>query len=234
MPTNKAMSLFRHDELIVNYNDALVYGRDLKLLENGSDWLNSSVVWFVFQRLQAKQPHNMTFMDPSVLSFFMHQMDDQEDVEDFAANLLGNRLVLAVNDTHGSNSSLGTGSHWSLLVFDDGDSSWHHFDSSKGHNQAAARVVANKFLSAWKKKTTSTVSLNCDTFTEWDVPQQTNGYDCGVHMLAAAAQCINNESFSGQIVVEGLEKLFHESPGYCGILRRQIADDVRSLATKKA
>lgn len=288
------------DELILNYRDAVVYGRDLKLLEESSSWLNDSLLHFGMLRLhhrycrpgdsdtedcdknndsdqdgsakRSRQDHDrnehngsllapsapssILYVDPSVLSFLMHQVwggdeDEEELLSEFCTSHNYFRGVqvafLPVNDdladsrwnTGCAHMGMAAGTHWSLLVVVSLASSsrenddnkvdikslrFHHFDSVKGYNYAAAVAVATLWARLWtmrEKKnnhnygkcadecevaetevspsvptaagvaadgdrpasqhpTTTTVVRVCEYAA---VPQQSNGYDCGLHVL---------------------------------------------------
>lgn len=142
------------NKLILNYlGDAVVYSSDLYLLDCPTEWLNSDLIHFHFLRLQ-NEPHlvvgsdtksrkdsniDCLFLDPTVLSYIMHQLD--EDDEDEVSNLLSawklppqnndakqqqheiKRIFVPINDQHKSSHMSYTpqyagGTHWSLLVID--------------------------------------------------------------------------------------------------------------------
>ena len=85
---------FDPNELIINYHDAVIYGRDLQLFDHRTEWLNDSCIHFYFTYLQQQQrTHHLSerscsilFMDPAAVSFWIHQCSDQEDINDFVSN----------------------------------------------------------------------------------------------------------------------------------------------------
>jgi hypothetical protein len=152
-PQCQPISTFKDSDLIINYHDAVIYGSDLKLLKNRTEWLNDSCIHFFFALLQQRQreqereqkekekekkegkdtsPSSFLFMDPSVVSFWMHQCTDQDDIEDFVNNTNfpkpkgrngnggGGVICIAVNDDMALSSNgwqiPNSGSHWSLLL----------------------------------------------------------------------------------------------------------------------
>ena len=184
-------------ELILNYlGDAVLYSSDLALLDCPTAWLNSDLIHYHFLRLQ-NEPHlvvgsaksgkddatdsggeqpniDCLFLDPTVISFIMHQLDESD--EDEVSNLTSawkisspnddakqqleiKRIFLPINDEHQSSHMRYTfghagGSHWSLLVIDIIASTsknetkpqiqYYSFDSHRGYNTSAANAVANK------------------------------------------------------------------------------------------
>jgi sentrin-specific protease 8 len=205
------------DQLIINYNDVCVYGRDYKLLKTDDSWLNDTIMQYQLVRLQeVYAPHKHTlFLDPAVISFFMHQCEDLDEFIDFwngCNNGFENshRIVLPINDTMSSSNKnwcCDTGTHWSLLVLDipndtaTSNLAGYHFDSiTQSGNYSSAQDVARKMQSLFDMKnpqrntsleTTNTQShsLNAtmmEVIQECVVPKQCNGYDCGVHALINA------------------------------------------------
>jgi Ulp1 family protease len=157
MPTS--ICTFKDSDLIINYHDAVIYGSDLKLLKNRTEWLNDSCIHFFFVLLQQHQREqeqererereqkekekkegkevsssSFLFMDPSIVSYWMHQCTDQDDIEDFVDNTNfpkpkgrngngnggGGVIFIAVNDDMALSSNgwqiPNSGSHWSLLL----------------------------------------------------------------------------------------------------------------------
>ena len=147
------IGIFKDSDLIINYHDAVIYGSDLKLLKNRTEWLNDSCIHFFFVLLQQRHREqeqerereqketsslssssSFLFMDPSVVSYWMHQCTDQDDIEDFVNNTNfpkskgrngnggggGGVIFIAVNDDMALSSNgwqiPNSGSHWSLLL----------------------------------------------------------------------------------------------------------------------
>lgn len=144
-PSSPAPLAFKNDELILNYNDAVIYGCDLRLIERRTEWLNDSCIHFFFTLLEQQRQsctgisttvpstrRSLLFMDPSVVSFWMHQCTDRDEIGDFVKNTQfpgkeGERdgvLFIPVNDNMSTYSTSNnttwqvsdSGSHWSLLV----------------------------------------------------------------------------------------------------------------------
>ena len=84
-------------------------------------------------------------------------------------------VLMAVND-NGDVEAAGGGSHWSLLSFTPFDNTFRHYDSLAGTNRRAARRVFDA---------ASAARPGCQLL-EAAAPRQSNGYDCGVFVLAMA------------------------------------------------
>jgi sentrin-specific protease 8 len=257
-PQPQPKQAFGPDELVVNYHDACMYGRDLALLEEASAWLNDACIHFAFTDLQVAhddQPSTTTtlFLDPSVVAFLMHQCHDDEDRTDFATGCRNfdqiSRLVIPINDaltaTHWAVP--GAGSHWSLLVLDVVTTTTertvagnttnaitaHHLDSvARSGNRKVAQSVATKVVGCMPTNNgtqTPVVVQSCPT------PPQQNGHDCGVHVIAAAqAVAALSQSAIQQVTRDDLEKALAAQiagePSFCASLRQSLATRIRGLA----
>lgn len=147
-------------------------------------------------------------------------------------------FLLPINDEYGSSSlsytqgqQQASGSHWSLLLVDIVMSAaappvdttqqhnsvtmpemkFYHCDSHRGYNQFAAQAVANKvkrvFLQHYSTGDNDSTAANVNV-TECQVPQQSNGFDCGLYTLG---------------FVEALLRLSNDNP--CGSSRSRNNND---------
>jgi Ulp1 family protease len=75
-------------------------------------------------------------------------------------------------------SQAGGGSHWSLLVYNTLDNTFYHYDSCSNMNESAALELATSLQQ-------SGGGVLSSSKVEWcrHTPQQSNNYDCGVHVL---------------------------------------------------
>jgi Ulp1 family protease len=203
------LSDFKDDQLIINYHDVCIYGRDFRLLKTHGAWLNDTILHYQLVRLQENYSPDKTIllMDPVVLSFFMHQCEDLDDFTEFWNGCNNgftetHRLVLPIVDTmsESKNWYARTGTHWSLLILDIHASTLrgYHFDSvAQSGNYSCAQQVANKmqllFHSISPQPTSKTkcpvVAIDV-AIQECKVPKQENGFDCGIHVLIAAEMIV--------------------------------------------
>jgi sentrin-specific protease 8 len=270
---------------VVNYNDAVIYGKDLGLLESNTAWLNDACIHYQLQRLQ--QTHDPTaksivFLDPAVASFLMHQVQDEEEMREFTAGYhhfeFTKCIFVPINDNMGSQhwQTPGLGSHWSLLLVlllpvSSSSSSlspspssaaaaaaevtttplFFHFDSVTGSNQKSAHAVATKFYQAWemtqiqqhahpsvpRDHEQTTIELHVQQCAS---PQQRNGYDCGMHVLANAqdlADCTDTDLIGSMTntTVTGLTDMLEQRLANRGVLFAErlcseIEQDIRLRA----
>mmetsp|Transcript_27528 Transcript_27528/g.46078 ORF Transcript_27528/g.46078 Transcript_27528/m.46078 type:complete len:233 (+) Transcript_27528:446-1144(+) len=164
----------------LSYHDVLLRSEDIDLLR-GPHWLNDQVIAFYFEYLTREKyrsaPDGPVFVNGAT-SFLLANSSAADVEETVAALQLAERplILFAVNNNPWVDVAEG-GSHWSLLV------SWKnrmcHCDSAGGTNRAAAQQLALK-LAPHLSAHGATPMLEART------PQQVNGYDCGMHLLANA------------------------------------------------
>ncbi|CAI5980563.1 unnamed protein product [Closterium sp. NIES-64] len=139
---------------------------------------------------------------PSV-SFWLNICPSDDDVTETMAPLgVENKelIALAVNDNNDPTLAE-AGSHWSLLLFIRSRRLFLHFDSAGSHNLEAAKGLAEKLQALLG------VTVTDDTFQSASTPQQLNGYDCGVYVLAIAKALCETASAApeGKASAEELE-----------------------------
>jgi len=207
------------DTLLVDYKDACIYGRDLHLLKSPTAWLNDSCIHYALVRLQ--QEHEaVVLVDPVAVTCLVQQCQDEEDLEDFAQgyqHAKGKRVFLPVNDALTGSMTVGGGSHWSLLVVDD-DGLYYHFDSASG-NARAARIVARQWSRLFGR--------DAPKVEEMTTPKQANGYDCGLHVIAAATALFH-------VPMQDAEKVLKDAinESTCPELRKDLVEHILKMSKK--
>lgn len=240
---------FRDDQQILNYHDAVVYGSDLRIVQSDNAWLNDACIHFYMNILQysANDEHAHQqlktchrFVDPSVMSFFMHQCTDEDDMEDFKKGFdlpIDGKLFIPVND----NMKLGanwitpkSGTHWSLLAIalEKGIavSTWH-FDSirSSGNINAAGDIL-NKLSLVFPA---SIPSNEKSKLIQAKAPQQTNCNDCGVHTLATSMLLSTMNGADLTKHEERIQDYVKSKPSFCKSMRAIIASEMIQQASMK-
>ena len=253
---------YKPDEFVVNYHDACIYGRDLSLLESPTAWLNDACINFYTTVLQRQQLEkfpetNTLFMDPSVISFLMHQCHDEDELREFSSGACKNfhgaksseglRLVVPISDHFLASQDAwavpSAGMHWSLLILSylskpstSSNDPYEimtlafHLDSSGG-NFYAAEAVAKMIHKTFCLSTP--LAPEPLTLLECRVPRQQTGYDCGIHVLASAesilplAPCSNKSDIEHAVRNEIGTAAISS---YCLSFRKKVASRIRQEA----
>lgn len=236
--------------LLLNFNDACIYASDFHLLESSTAWLNDACIHFHLTRLQHKykQKNRFLFIDPSVVSYMMHQCDD-EDVNDLEnvwrlelnfAKDEPKMIFLPINDAHAANGTEfrqpGGGNHWSMLVLiiHNSRSKFLHFDSCRHSNHHASQTVAAKVSIVMQLVEEEPIVECCET------PQQTNGYDCGIFAISTAEALsempvkLALDPTIQEDTEQALKHFVQEKGGineFAKRKRRDIAMDIRNLVS---
>jgi sentrin-specific protease 8 len=123
-------------------------------------------------------------------------------------------IFFAVNDN--TQALAVGGSHWNLVVYSKPENTFYNFDSIGDKNYYPTK----KLVEILKK------SLKCENakFKEGESLSQTNGYDCGIHLICTVDQVTHHICKSRKI--EGVKKV---SPGVIFTKRSEILQIIRDL-----
>jgi len=195
-------------EIILDYQNTLIRKSDFASLNSGQ-WLNDNIISFWFEYLEnvlyADYAQKVCFISPQVSQLIKSAAEystQQEDVRIMLESMnLKNRdlILLPISDCPTNSRSTG-GSHWSLLAFVNSNRTFEHYDSFQGsvnhlHAQSVFSVLHNILISNRE------ASLDLD-FVEMACRQQTNSYDCGIHLL------LNAEALCKRVFKKDYRKLF--------------------------
>jgi sentrin-specific protease 8 len=286
------------DTLLVNFNDALIYRRDLRILQRRTEWLNSDLIHFWLRYLQQDTTNSSScsstnegpspspdhylhqdlefdhvlLMDPSVTSFLVHQCNDVDEMKEFCRTFHAKDdlrwIYLPINDAMVAGNAdwcKSTGNHWSLLriirlpaaalgLAEDIDIDYpnlvlaEHYNSMNGTNETAARSVYNKMkkilsgVQVQQQPKRRQIRFVLQVQTIQGVPQQSNGYDCGLHVLWMIEQLLqqhqrrrHDDGRSSRFIQEKdvlrMAAEFLANPKVCTDLRRRMAQTVEQLST---
>jgi Ulp1 family protease len=191
---------------LFSFKDLPVYSCDLDLFRD-RQWLNDVCIGLAYRLMDdelltsdqcdryssastATTP--VLLLDPAVVSFLQLQVDDDDEYQQLAGGLAVNSfewLFLPVNDRVRFDAE---STHWSLLVCHVPTGSLFHCDSHGNYNSPAVHLLAPKLQRLLLLSTTSitsTTMMNRNRpkapaiVVSIDVPQQRNGYDCGVYVV---------------------------------------------------
>uniref|UniRef100_A0A0E0MIL4 WRKY domain-containing protein n=1 Tax=Oryza punctata TaxID=4537 RepID=A0A0E0MIL4_ORYPU len=165
------------EERVLSHGDVVLLRCDLTILR-GPHFLNDRIIAFYLAHLHHHDDDDLLLLPPSI-PYLLSNLPDPASVAEPLRLASRRLLLLPVNDNPDVSHADG-GSHWTLLVLDNSVSGarFVHHDSLPPTNLPAARrlaAVLRPLLPA------SPIPL-----IEGPTPRQTNGYDCGVFVLAVA------------------------------------------------
>lgn len=163
--------------VVLSFHEILLHRSDIALLE-GPFWLNDTIISFYFEYLEKvlfSDARELLFVSPEVTQCI--KMVPSEEIKIFLEPLgIGSKkfMFFALNDN--DSPDMAGGSHWSLLVYSRPESCFFHMDSSSGSNHSVAWDFASHLITYFSRG----ASIN---FVNKDCLQQSNGYDCGIHVI---------------------------------------------------
>lgn len=188
-----------NDPIALNYHDTLIRSSDIKLLK-GPHWLNDQIISFYFEYLQKEKfssNNRIVFISPEVTQLIKLLrgpelgellMDIPVIDKDF--------VFFALND---NNTTGAGGTHWSLLVLSRLENTFFHYDSLHKTNLPECESFVKNLRTAMNFSNFKIKSPKC--------LQQSNSYDCGIHVLSWAdkiAEFLRNKN--GINNFEGIDK----------------------------
>lgn len=194
--------------VVLSFHETLLHSSDVDLL-TGPHWLNDTIISFYFEYLEKvifSNAKDLLFVSPEVTQCI--KMVSKEEIKVFLHPLgcdWKQFIFFALNDNDLPDRAGGT--HWSLLVFSRPERQFFHFDSSKGSNHNVAWEFASHLIPFF-------ANGSCD-FVSKESLQQSNGYDCGIHVLCNADMIANHV-------------LRHSSVASCGIISKLAVKSKRT------
>lgn len=166
---------YRADPICLSFNESCLRMSDVQLLQ-GPHWLNDQILSFYFEYLEHvkyKNNPDLLFVPPEVTQC-MKLMDDGE-LETLLNQIEAPRkpfIFFALNDNETTQAG---GIHWSLLVLSRPEKTFFHFDSWGTVNSAVSHTFVQRIKDALDCRQCKLKPIKC--------LQQTNGYDCGIHVI---------------------------------------------------
>jgi sentrin-specific protease 8 len=168
---------------VLSYGDYMLRQSDIDIILN-NQWLNDPIIGFYFEYLSKQYSkttnNNCMYLGPEVAQLLKLVPKDQiraimgDLMDDLKKSMF---IFIPVNDSDDPEKHSG-GSHWSLLVFSRKDNAFVHFDSSGDSNSHQARIFVEQ-LSSFVSPTAQFLNMTL-------CGRQTNGYDCGMHVISNA------------------------------------------------
>lgn len=166
------------DETVLSFGDTLLRQSDVALLQ-GPHWLNDHIISFYLEYIDTvvfKNDNNMLFVSPEVTQCL--KIISDEEINIFLEPLDAVNKSFIFFPINNNERDQAGGSHWSLLVFSRSEKSFYHFDSMNPSNECQCE----KFIRKIKKY----LNVATVTFRAAHCLQQSNNYDCGIHVLCNA------------------------------------------------
>lgn len=167
------------------------------------NWLTDDTINIYFDLLNLKVANSSTYLMSPVVTAAI------KNLEDFFDLLLPLKLeerqyvLLPVNDSPKLQKLGGNGSHWSLLLVDMSSKVFYHIDSLKDYNYNHAQTICEKFHSFFNFPAQPTL-------VKIESPQQTNGYDCGIHMLLSTDSIVHSLLENSSVVTaDKIKQILH-------------------------
>mmetsp|Transcript_11553 Transcript_11553/g.34576 ORF Transcript_11553/g.34576 Transcript_11553/m.34576 type:complete len:227 (+) Transcript_11553:78-758(+) len=209
------------EEVQLNFEDAVLYGRDLGLL-SPPEWLNDACVHLGFRVIASEVgDERVLLMDPSVYSYMLLQCDEADEFAELRTSLrLEQRalVLIPVNDAD-SFDVVARGTHWSLLAYWSADDAYEHYDSMP--TSAHARVAAPRAVAKFNRARGG----EARALRRVEIPAQTTSYDCGAHVLAVA------DSLARSLDRRAEDRsVSHVTPAYVADFRRRLRDKAYALS----
>ncbi|KAM3965753.1 sentrin-specific protease 8-like [Aphomia sociella] len=204
--------------VVLSFHETLLHQSDVNLLD-GPYWLNDTIISFYFEYLERVLFSNageLLFVSPEVTQCI--KMVQTEEIKTFLEPLgIKNKkfVFFALNDNDLPDRA--GGSHWSLLVYSKPESCFFHFDSSSGSNHNVAWEFASHLMTYFSNGSVNFVDKEC--------LQQSNGYDCGVHVICNTEKLAEYAQNNGQI--SSCDMLVKVNPM---AKRRDILSIIKSLS----
>ncbi|KAL1827024.1 hypothetical protein ACET3Z_005436 [Daucus carota] len=221
------------EDIILSYNDVVLRQSDLHILSE-PEFLNDRIIEFYLSYLHSQFPSPDIMLVPPSISFWITNCPDVESVKHFVEPLKlpeKKLIIFPVNDNIDLTKAEG-GNHWSLLAFERDANLYVHHDSLGGYNTCHAKRLYEAVVPHMESSSTK----SCGRFVECSsTPQQKNGYDCGLYVLAIARVIWLWYSSSGP-KDEGLWYSSVEqqvTPSVVSGMRRDILRVISSLRNEK-
>ncbi|RHZ35248.1 Ulp1 family isopeptidase [endosymbiont GvMRE of Glomus versiforme] len=135
-------------------------------------WMKGDDIYSFYCSIDKKE--GMLFLDPLYLGDLVNKQGEKQvySIENLIKKKL-NRNKLVFIPANRKNC------HWSLFVYERETNIFHHYDSLNGLNFSYFYLLCEKILINKSLK-----SLSTNTIKEERTPQQSNGDDCGVYVMA--------------------------------------------------
>lgn len=166
------------------FDSVVLYQHDLDSLAPCS-WITDSVLEFWLEHIT--KDTDVGYLGPSVVHL-IRDSPQKIPIEFLDIKALNSKVLLVpINDHQGEDSG---GCHWSLAVYLSETKTWIYYDSLKSkYNTLLAKETCKKINDY----------LSCPLeFTQIEINQQVNNYDCGLYVILIS-ECISHNQIPDSI-----------------------------------
>ncbi|KAJ2849230.1 hypothetical protein IWW36_002782 [Coemansia brasiliensis] len=167
------------DTLLFSYHSSTVYRSDAQSLRDGQ-WLNDSILSFYFEYIRfeiLKSDMSVLLLKPAQVQLL--QIENGGEEAALPPNMHRMNFIMV---------PIGSGTHWSLLVFArhaQQPAEFHYFDSMANANYHLALNIKRKLEKVLQRHTDGQQTHPLPMATH-SCPQQENSYDCGIFVVLFA------------------------------------------------
>ena len=219
------------DEIILSYNDCVLRQSDLAIL-NSPNYLNDRIIEFYFSYLSSCHPSEHILLVPPSIAYWTMNCPDTDSLKEFLQplNIPSKKLIIFPVNDNDDVAAAGGGSHWSLLAYEKTTNVFVHHDSLGGSNKYDAKRLYESLIPHMG------VDIPRPGFIESDcTPQQSNGYDCGLYVIAIAKEICkwfdSNEKVNEHLWFSHVKEQVNASA--VSKLRSEILELIKDLREKK-
>ncbi|KAI9472384.1 MAG: hypothetical protein EXX96DRAFT_583864 [Benjaminiella poitrasii] len=169
----------QEDSLVLHYHDVVIRQSDLETLAPGQ-WLNDTMIAFHMEFLErtfVPKDANYLFLRPGMVHLITFAEGDVMQLVSALPPNMDKYEVIFIPINDGKPFEAYSGTHWSLMVYVREVNSFFYYDTLKFNNLRDGELTSKRLQPLLQVKSQS-------QFIPSTTPQQGNGSDCGVCMIA--------------------------------------------------
>ncbi|KAI8058740.1 hypothetical protein BDF21DRAFT_497487 [Thamnidium elegans] len=167
------------DGLVLHYHDVVIRQSDLHTLLPG-EWLNDTILEFHMEFLErtfVPKDANFLFLRPGIVHLITYAEGDVMELASALPKDMDKYAVIFMPINDGDPQKANSGTHWSLMVYIREANSFYYYDTLKFNNLREGEQSCKRIQPLLKLNEAA-------QFIPSSTPQQGNGSDCGVSVIA--------------------------------------------------
>ncbi|KAI8888545.1 cysteine proteinase [Backusella circina FSU 941] len=166
-------------DIVLHYHDVVIRKADFDTLREGQ-WLNDTIIEFYMEYIERElvpKDINYLFLRPGITHLIKFASEDVMDLIPALPPNMDQRQVVFIPINDGNATQAYSGSHWSLMVYVKAMNTFYYYDSLQSSNRRQAEYTG--------RRTQPLLRVDREPqFISMNTPQQKNGSDCGVYVIA--------------------------------------------------